>query len=327
MAELTVQLNHPGSEKEYHAGDEYKENSGFYHKDGVIIREWNCENHCRKLLRQKGCYIENITDIEAKKAELLFWGEWEGCSIYHPENGIHEPFYSDNKYRGVNTDPYVFGDAFKYCFCSQTGVMKNLDKGSLILFGTTVKEAFLLDTVFVVSGWEDAEKVKENKAANYSTVYKKSVLQRLEDIYDDKSQRQTGHRLYKGRQWQDDKTYFSYFPCKLGDAEGGGKVSIPLESEGSELKFSTNRQGHLFNTFEGTDPAEVWEIVTEMVIEQGFYLGVSAEEPEENYDLAPDNVQLAADGKPCGQSSSGIGCSKTGMPGNKAKPKQQGCTS
>jgi hypothetical protein len=71
----------------------------------------------------------------------------------------------DEKNPYQNTDPFVFGDQFRYAICKQSkrnGALNKtaqLDKGSLILFGngqgTGANAGFALDTVFVVAGyWE-----------------------------------------------------------------------------------------------------------------------------------------------------------------------------
>ena len=54
-----------------------------------------------------------------------------------------------------NTDPFVWGDSILYGACRQdrNGKLRNLGRGSLILFGSSLGGAFVLDTVFVVAGW------------------------------------------------------------------------------------------------------------------------------------------------------------------------------
>jgi len=115
---------------------------------------------------------------------LQFWGEWEGNSVFHPindgvgnGNGIHEPFHSTQIRGFENTDPYIYGDFFKYATCSQSGELLNLMPSSLILFGTTKDIGFELDTVFVVKTFESALSVFTNKGHNYSRVYHEETLE------------------------------------------------------------------------------------------------------------------------------------------------------
>lgn len=154
---IAVQLNHPCSEKSFVIGKGYSRNGG------KIIREWNNDilpknkrPHYRKFILNEGEYIYNLNSIP-QKGDLLFWGEWEGHSIFNPinmgkgiPNGIHYPYHSIVNRGHQNTDPYIFGDYFKYAICNQTGIMYSLDPESLILFGTTTDCGFILDTVFVV---------------------------------------------------------------------------------------------------------------------------------------------------------------------------------
>ena len=81
------------------------------------------------------------------------------------KNGNKEPL------KRQNTDPFVFGDCFLYCCCKQRRCMKkssvtqltkmgDLDRGSLILFGSTISPKqggpyFVLDTVFVVADYNE----------------------------------------------------------------------------------------------------------------------------------------------------------------------------
>jgi len=51
-----------------------------------------------------------------------------------------------------NTDPFVFGGEFRYSWCLQPSrrSLRDLDMGSVILFGSRVNWKFVLDTVFVL---------------------------------------------------------------------------------------------------------------------------------------------------------------------------------
>lgn len=73
-----------------------------------------------------------------------------------------------------NTDPFVFGEAFYYSCCKQRKKENNkctyvktkmcfLDKGSIIIFGSTINSCFLVDTVFVVGD------SKPYKVSNYQS--------------------------------------------------------------------------------------------------------------------------------------------------------------
>jgi hypothetical protein len=70
---------------------------------------------------------------------------------------VHEPYYSrpPDTVRLQNTDPCVFG-GFRYTCCQQhfrgkPSGLQRLAPGSLILFGSSLGGAFVLDTLFVIA--------------------------------------------------------------------------------------------------------------------------------------------------------------------------------
>lgn len=184
-----VMLNHPGGEigwsaKKIHIGFRMLPN-------GQILREWNnIQNkqgryiHFRKFIRCNGSYLSHING-QVNSGPLYFWGEWEGNSIFYPVNsngvptGYHVPVHSTLIHGHQNTDPYVYGEGFKYAICRQDGIMQQLNQHDLILFGSNTKNGFYLDCVFVVNNFEPAPHVRQNKANNYTPVYSEETLDRL----------------------------------------------------------------------------------------------------------------------------------------------------
>jgi hypothetical protein len=76
---------------------------------------------------------------------------------------LHEPYWAPPDFDGTrqNTDPWVFGDGFRYSNCKQhtnntparqPSALQRLPAGSMILFGSAVSGGFVIDTVFVVGG-------------------------------------------------------------------------------------------------------------------------------------------------------------------------------
>ncbi len=108
-----VQFMHPGSE----------------HNPRVADRmEWRVTDpHARKFVRSPGRYLDG--NGEAYESELVFWGEWEGPSDVvdrWDRDGdlprfLHEPIWGPPPTPGFrqNTDPWVFGDSFRYSNCKQ----------------------------------------------------------------------------------------------------------------------------------------------------------------------------------------------------------------
>ena len=129
--------------------------------DDKIIQWNNYITHRRKFLLSKGEYINQ--DGVLKVDDLTFWGEWEPQSeiLKIINQNSHLPNYPNTPYldpsvseRTHTTDPYVFGKNFKYFICRQHAnrhILKSVEPGSIILFGSSINFKFCLDTLFVVS--------------------------------------------------------------------------------------------------------------------------------------------------------------------------------
>jgi hypothetical protein len=286
MPILKVQLNHPGNEKPFRIG------KGYQKVDDLVIREWNDDpRHYRKYLENDGEYLTSLGD-KPQKGKLYFWGEWEGNSVFIPinngkgsPNGIHKPFHSNLLRGSVNTDPYIYGDYFKYATCKQTGQVSKLEMNSLILFGTVYpsKGIFCIDTVFVVNKYETPTIVSRTNAVNYSTIYREETLEQLGDNDYLRPNPIDNSRLYHGFTWQENNSYFSFVPCRLNNEAGYEKLQINLND--SRFDLSSNPTGKSFmRDSEGT-PKETWKQIVEMALDQGFYLGVKFYEPQRNDEI------------------------------------------
>jgi hypothetical protein len=282
MPKLIVQLNHPGNQKAYVLG------KGYQKVNDLIIREWNDDpQHYRKSIRNDGQYLTSL-ESETENGKLLFWGEWEGNPVFKPlkseidkPNGIHEPFHSTLIRGFENTDPYVYGEYFKYATCKQSGQLCDLDSFSLILFGSTYPSlnAFYLDTVFVVKCHETAIDVCSNGGSKYTLIYIEETLEELENDYlgSDPSQ---AKKLYYGLTWWENKEYFSFVPCKPDDNTVFDRLKIDLSD--TYFNFSANPTGKSFLRGCKGSPQEVWEKIVHIAFGQGFCLGVQFDEPQKN---------------------------------------------
>lgn len=279
MSILTIQLNHPGAEKNYRLG------GGYSYFEGSLIREWNAnKSHYRKFIRQEGGYIKDLGQ-QPSKDELLFWGEWESNSYFTPlnswnPNGIHQPFHSLHIRHHQNTDPYVYGDNFLYSVCKQRGRLTQLEKGSVVLFGSSFKNGFVLDTVFVVGSFESVHEVAANEAANYSKTYGEATLEQLGETYI-RPNPASKLRLYKGLMYAENQEIFSYTPCKPFNEEtktGFPRVIFPYENL-CGFQFSNNPTGIKIISTNEEKTKEIWSYITQEVIKQGYCLGVKIKEP------------------------------------------------
>jgi hypothetical protein len=281
MHHLAVQLNHPGKEKPFKIG------KGYLNRSSIILREWNRDGtHYRKFLRTEGLFVSSIGE-EPRTGELLFWGEWEGESEFHPlpkgsaGNGIHLPMPTGplSIAAGLlqNTDPYVFGDAFRYAICKQKGKMTNLAIGSVILFGSSYKHGFALDTVFVVKNATPSATIIASPNM-FGTRYREQTVDRITNEY---SRPGNKYQLYSGQSYADSETIFSYCPCRINsieDSRAFPRVTLP-HFFGSSWGFSPYPSGIKYLALTAQSTQEIWNAVTNEVLSQGYLLGIMFKEP------------------------------------------------
>ncbi len=283
---MKVQLNHPGTQKPFKIGKGYIKIG-----NDIVIREWNNDKeHYRKFMQHNGHFIINESDNVPKYKELFYWGEWEGNSFFknlnnkdtkkYP-NGVHKPFHS-NQFRGAqNTDPYIFGDDFKYCICRQKGQLTRLVLDDLILFGTVLPSLnkFYIDTVFVIKSSDLSTNVQASNGVDYSTVYKEETLEQLNEYLKPPTYI-NNKKLYKGKTWWDDNHYFSFVPIKLKSGNNGfERLYIDLNSPLYQLSNNSQTAFSYLNRCK-LSSHELWREIIEKCNQQEFYLGLRFDEPE-----------------------------------------------
>jgi hypothetical protein len=290
---MKVQLNHPGSQKPFKLG------SGYRQIGNQIIREWSNDNvHFRKFIQNYGHYVNDLKDLKPTQDDLYFWGEWEGNSFFNAfpradfrilPNGLHKPFHSTFIRGSQNTDPYIFGDNFKYCVCKQKGQLTSLVLDDLILFGTVMPKLgkFYIDTVFVIKDHNLSSNVQMTRGAQYSQVYIEETLEQLNE-YLKTPTFTNNNRVYHSKTWWDDKDYFSFVPCKLSyDNIGFERLFIELSNEIFQL--SRNPTGKSFLERCTLSSQDLWKEIVRISLEQGFKLGVKFDEPTNNNVLDNNN--------------------------------------
>ena len=189
-----------------------------------------------------------------------------------------------------NTDPYVFSDHFLYSCCRQQRKNKrtklqDLLPGSIILFGSsfdtkTDDPIFAVDTVFVVG--EAREYTPEN------------VKQDLHGFVPDeyytimgfqKWPKRAPFTCYQGVSYKErPEGPFSFVPCKIElPLEGGKRVGFKRPFiRMSDLEYNGNNLVNPLNTrtfsahviASETDAVQLWEKVKNIILSQGFSLGV-----------------------------------------------------
>ncbi len=294
-----VQFLHPGPEHSPGANE---------------IMPWNEGPHKRKFMLAKGKYMVQPEDT-AKEEKITFWGEWEAPSKPTPLNPtpeqqkdgypsyLQEPKLEElpkNFQKLQNTDPYVFGKQFLYMGCQQNTIkgatqLRYLEKGSVVLFGSSKNDEFLLDTVFVVKGYidHDVSNFEEKLKANVSSVYWDvtvkpwykgdcgfSGCQKEEKTAGCRGDEKQTWRLYFGATIHDrENDMFSFFPCKPDSEEKGfPRPAIQIQ----DIINGEITQGKKLNRMYPKDHGrikELWREVVTQVQDKGLALGVYAEEP------------------------------------------------
>ena len=200
------------------------------------------------------------------------------------KNGNKEPL------KRQNTDPFVFGDCFLYSCCKQRRCMKkssvtqftkmgDLDRGSLILFGSTISPKqggpyFVLDTVFVV--------------ADYNEYYSGTAQKDLAGIVPKDYYEIMGFKgwsphnnfiLYRGATVAKPVNgMFSFVPCKPCASGNVGFPRVKLTSSDIPSVISDNLNAS--PKFSGDSvilPKNCWNQVCAIVKKQGFEMGVNFE--------------------------------------------------
>ncbi len=185
-----------------------------------------------------------------------------------------------------NTDPFVFGDRFRYtgCFQHKRGrptQMRNLAQGSVILFGSCRdKSRFVVDTVFVVADHIDHTKrdYQDQPRGRVPATYETVTLSPWYANTDDPTQ---SHRLYSGAAFNARvEGMFSFVPCLPYSMAPRGFARPTLRLPG--VITDTHKQWVRLNPQTSTaDVARLWADVVRQVTDQGLMLGIGAALPQQ----------------------------------------------
>jgi hypothetical protein len=307
MMPQIVQFTHPGSE---HGPDSIRGN----HKS------WNDGPHRRKFMRVDGDYIAGNGRLG--KGELLFWGEWEPPSevqelVNRPDDmhprWLHSPYLpsvipaqgrsaacspkvaskpscsptSCASPHFQNTDPFVFGDCFKYFVCKQwkkangqATKLSRLEPGSTILFGSTHgldRDAiFQLDTVFVVADYLEYSPSNPATLPKHPAVtddYLKAVFHMAFPKRDSEIPSDLRLRLYFGATVSNPANgMYSYVPVRLAGQTSEGFSRVLLK----DLPYLTNNLNSAPRCTDAsrTDIFQAWKHVRDLSRKHGCLEGV-----------------------------------------------------
>ena len=244
-----VQFPHPGAE---HSPD----------RNGA--KAWNptSKNHARKFLLLRGQW-SNGTDN--RTGRLWAWGEWEpeselvkhleAATPDHPRYLWNPYFVRRPDYSGLhNTDPFIF-NGFIYSNCKQKAAgslrgLRELDRGSVLLFGSRVGANWVMDTLLVISDFVDYDRSNHQRAlrgvipeAFWDVVLGPTYANRENDAF----------RLYRGATVDTPVDgMYSFFPCiPEGRDTGFPRPTVHLPAEYFSRGLLQGAKGH------GAGPTDV----------------------------------------------------------------------
>lgn len=307
-----IQFTHPGAE---HGPD----------APGEDCKSWNAGSHRRKFMMAQGDHVAAVGRLISDQ-KLTFWGEWEPPSKvealgkqpdkFHPR-WLHSPYLpsaipsptqlpgscsssSTKRLKACapscktdesscqNTDPFVFGDCFKYFVCKQwipktgrsTGLAA-LDKGSVILFGSTsgrtAKNAFFqLDTVFVVGSYLEYRPCDPASLPQHPSIspdYLKAVFHMAFPGRNPNIPSGLKLRLYLGATFASPENgMYSFAPARVAGKTAEGFPRVALK----DLPYLTNNLNSA-PKFKNGNEAEIlqfWQEIREISRKQGCVEGV-----------------------------------------------------
>jgi hypothetical protein len=224
---------------------------------------------------------------------------------------LQEPRWEHLTIKGFrqNTDPWVFGDCFRYSNCHQLnqGGLRNLASGSVILFGSTLGltsnagPRFVLDTLFVVA--EQGQRFIPTDPPDTEEAFRVSTIESLATGGDANAcgasnacgDANAWFTLYSGATYQTpiNGTY-SFVPCKRADREGfrfaRPPLSLPAGVVNPRSWQSPKGAGRPLPRDEIRD---LWTIVRDQVIAAGCLEGVHFSTPPEDHRASDSAVRVA----------------------------------
>ena len=269
---FVVQFPHPGAEHVLDSGSRMP---------------WNTGRHGRKFLRSAGRSVG--PQGRARTTDLVFWGEWEAPSRIvgrWPQEGhlpreLHVPIWErppPPSYR-QNTDPWVFGETFRYSNCKQLTYRQNpsalqtLTPGSVIFFGSRLFGEFVLDTVFVV---KDAVPYYPHDPPETDEAFRVCTIESL--ITDGCAD--YPFALYRGATFEDPVAdMFSFAPCRDAGGSGARFARPPISLPGYINPASAQSPSGARRPPTIGQASEQWRSVREQVFLAGCELGVSFDTP------------------------------------------------
>ena len=246
---------------------------------------WNTDRHRRKFMRNLGRFVDR--DGVLGEGKLTFWGEWEPPSKIverWPQSGslprfLHEPMWERSAPEGrQNSDPWVFGDCFRYSNCKQQtqGALQRLTPGSVILFGSGKNGEFVIDTVFVV---KDSCPYRPSKPPATDDAFRFCVIKSL--CGPSSSCAGDSFTLYRGATFDEPiNGMYSFVPSRRADSEGYRFARPPINLPGYVNPESQQTPSGARCPRFLKETRDQWDKVRNLVLRADCLLGVWFETPQ-----------------------------------------------
>ncbi len=265
------------------------------------IKKWNTGTHCRNFIKSRGEYVD--AGGQKHSGDLVFWGEWEpkarvvedydyGVNGVDPTRLVepiacNPPANPTTVWNGCqNVDPFVFGEHFRYSNCKQHAlssrtILRSLQKGDMILFGSGKNGIFWLDTVFVVDEGKipfiiasDLSKIPDFDVYNHYVLSCTGLPVQSPNpgkMFDPTDRDDPHYVYYPGKKFDpaNPDEPFSFSPAKLYGPDCAFR-KIPLKET----------RGTMGIKCDNGDVRKVWKAIRDKVLGQGCVLGV-------HFDLPP----------------------------------------
>lgn len=300
-----------------------------YHPGGHAKHQkplpWTTDKHKRKFMQMSG-YATSAPDIRpTKKNELYFWGEYEpdttGTPLTVPSGAIPnaypyrvdvpDPIVPQQQQGVLNTDPFVFCGPLIYSNCMQhhyVNIIANLQPDDVLLFGSSLNKAFVLDTCIVVDTATDLASYPFNPTSLFKYITGNLI-------------RSANYRIVEGTTWSAG-TPFSFVPAwdRLQPSNIGhprpiidlGKILAHTHSTSIYRPGQTSGMHSIGGSISNSKIlAGMWSDVVAQVLNQGCLLGTSIDHPACHIQLSGTTNNPAASG---GCSSASSSATKGGNP-------------
>lgn len=273
-----VQFPHPGKEHVVGPSD---------------IRPWpRADQLHRRTFLQSPARYRLERDGPDEHGDVMFWGEWEGEARLITEldpvpegprflcapNPRGEPPITTDGTPPQNTDPFVWGETMAYIGCRQprNRKLRELGRGSLILFGSNLSDRFVLDTAFVVDGWaeHDCDTFPEKLDGIASEAHMRAGIAPFHGW----GMKET-LRYYAGATPRDPVSgMYSFAPCLPAAGRRGGFARPELQIEGL-IDPDLRMQARSSKPLDAETIREFWNEVVHQVTRQGLALATRLELP------------------------------------------------